>query len=234
MADRLKFQEKLNGILNLTQNQGGRISLEDVEKYFEEDHLSEEQMNLVCEYLMSQKMAVTGYVQARGTVIERGEEQRKEQLNREEQLYVEEYLGNLDQMVEHSVEEARMAYYLPKVVEEAMKLHRADIFIGDMIQEGNLSLMLALNEIPQSPDEEEKILEEVRAGIFAMAEAQKETKRQDNKMVERVTELDDTIKSLKEEMGRKVSIDEVAERLGVSEDEIEDILKLAGEEVKEE
>lgn len=234
MADRLKFQEKLNGILNLTQNQGGRISLEDVEKYFEEDHLSEEQMNLVCEYLMSQKMAVTGYVQARGTVIERGEEQRKEQLNREEQLYVEEYLGNLDQMVEHSVEEARMAYYLPKVVEEAMKLHRADIFIGDMIQEGNLSLMLALNEIPQSPDEEEKILEEVRSGILAMAEAQKETKRQDNKMVERVTELDDTIKSLKEEMGRKVSIDEVAERLGVSEDEIEDILKLAGEEVKEE
>lgn len=234
MADRLKFQEKLNGILNLTQNQGGRISLEDVEKYFEEDHLSEEQMNLVCEYLMSQKMAVTGYVQARGTVIERGEEQRKEQLNSEEQLYVEEYLRNLDQMLEHSVEEARMAYYLPKVVEEAMKLHRADIFIGDMIQEGNLSLMLALNEIPQSPDEEEKILEEVRAGILVMAEAQKETKRQDNKMVERVTELDDTIKSLKEEMGRKVSIDEVAERLGVSEDEIEDILKLAGEEVKEE
>ena len=33
---------------------------------------------------------------------------------------------------------------------------------------------------------------------------------------------------------RKVSVDEVAERLGISEDEIEDILKLAGEEVKDE
>ena len=29
-------------------------------------------------------------------------------------------------------------------------------------------------------------------------------------------------------------VDEVAERLGISEDEIEDILKLAGEEVKDE
>ena len=39
---------------------------------------------------------------------------------------------------------------------------------------------------------------------------------------------------MKEEYGRKVSVDEVAERLGISEDEIEDILKLAGEEVKDE
>lgn len=39
---------------------------------------------------------------------------------------------------------------------------------------------------------------------------------------------------MKEEFGRKVSVDEVAERLGISEDEIEDILKLAGEEVKDE
>ena len=39
---------------------------------------------------------------------------------------------------------------------------------------------------------------------------------------------------MKEEYGRKVSVDEVADRLGISEDEIEDILKLAGEEVKDE
>ncbi len=53
-------------------------------------------------------------------------------------------------------------------------------------------------------------------------------------MVARVAELDEAIQSLKEEMGRKVSIDEVAERMGISEDEVEDILKLAGEDVKEE
>ena len=62
MADRIKFQEKLNGIWDMAKSQGGRISLEEVEIYFEEDHLSEEQMNLVCEYLLSQKMAVTGYI----------------------------------------------------------------------------------------------------------------------------------------------------------------------------
>ena len=70
--------------------------------------------------------------------------------------------------------------------------------------------------------------------FFHIPESQTEVKRRDHKMVEKVTELDEAIKSMKEEYGRKVSVDEVAERLGISEDEIEDILKLAGEEVKDE
>ena len=93
--------------------------------------------------------------------------------------------------------------------------------------------MLALKEIRKEKDEEE-ILEQVRAGMLASLESQTEVKRRDHKMVEKVTELDETIKSMKEEYGRKVSVDEVADRLGISEDEIEDILKLAGEEVKDE
>ena len=48
-------------------------------------------------------------------------------------------------------------------------------------------------------------------------------------MVERVSELEETIQNMKEEFGREVSAEEVAERLGVTEEELVDILKLAGE-----
>ena len=234
MADRLLFKEKLDGIRKLAEEQGGHILLKDVEKYFAEDNLSEEQMGLVCEFLLSQKMVVTGYVKKSGNEPEEKEKEEERPLSGEEQAYVEEYLKTLDQMPESSVEEARMAYYLPKVVEAAMKLHRPEIFIGDMIQEGNISLMLALQKISQGADEEPAVMEAVRGGILAMIEAQNETRHRDNRMVEKVTELEETIQGMKEEFGRKVSIDEVAERLGISEDEIEDILKLAGEEVKDE
>ena len=203
-----------------------------LEKYFEEDGLSQEQMNLVCDYLLSMKMAVVGYKQTGGTVKE-AEKEEKQPLSAEEQKYVEEYLRGLGDMKEETQEEVRMAYYLPKVVEEAVRLHHPEVFIGDMIQEGNIALMVALKEIPKEKDEEE-ILEQVRAGMMASLESQTEVKRRDHKMVEKVTELDEAIKSMKEEYGRKVSVDEVAERLGISEDEIEDILKLAGEEVKDE
>ena len=231
MADRLEFKEKLSGILSAAREQGGKIALEDVELYFEEDRLSQEQIDLVCEYLLAQKIAVTGYVPQSGTVKERKEEPAS--LSNEEQSYIEEYLKDIDQMQGKSLAEARMAYYLPKVVDEALKMHHAEIFVGDMIQEGNISLMMALDEYKEEEDEE-AVMEAVRAGMQALLESQTETRRQDKKMVERVSELDETIKSMSEELGRKVSVEEVADKLGITEAEIEDILKLAGEEVKDE
>ena len=50
MADRLQFKEKLAGVLALAEDQNGKITVDEVEKYFEEDGLSQEQMNLVCDH----------------------------------------------------------------------------------------------------------------------------------------------------------------------------------------
>ena len=137
MADRLQFKEKLAGVLALAEDQNGKITVDEVEKYFEEDGLSQEQMNLVCDYLLSMKMAVVGYKQTGGTVKE-AEKEEKQPLSAEEQKYVEEYLRGLGDMKEETQEEVRMAYYLPKVVEEAVRLHHPEVFIGDMIQEGDI------------------------------------------------------------------------------------------------
>ena len=133
MADRLQFKEKLAGVLALAEDQNGKITVDEVEKYFEEDGLSQEQMNLVCDYLLSMKMAVIGYKQAGGTVKE-AENEEQQPLSPDEQKYVEEYLRSLGDMNEETPEEVRMAYYLPKVVEEAVRLHHPEVFIGDMIQ----------------------------------------------------------------------------------------------------
>lgn len=234
MADRLQFKEKLDSVCRLAEKQGGNILLEDVQRFFEEDCLSEEQINLVCDFLLAQKMTVTGYVQRKTDEEVQDGESEGTPLSNEEQIYVEEYLRTLDQMTGQSKEEIRMAYFLPKVVEEAIRLHQAEMFIGDMIQEGNVSLMLALRKIPQGAEEEEAVLEAIRNGILAMAASQNERKQQDNRIVEKVNELDKAIREMKEELGRKVSVDEVSERLGISEDEVENILKLAGEEVSDE
>lgn len=50
-------------------------------------------------------------------------------------------------------------------------------------------------------------------------------------MVEKVNDLDEQIKKLSDELGRKVSVDELEEFAGITEDEISNILKLAGEEL---
>ena len=51
-----------------------------------------------------------------------------------------EYLIDIEKMAKQMEEEVTLAYYLPKVVEEAVN-DALGIFIGDGIQEGNVSLM---------------------------------------------------------------------------------------------
>lgn len=238
MSDRLEFRGKLQGILELAESQEKKITLEEVETYFEDEQLSQEQIDLVCDYLLSQKVAVSGYEKVGGILSgSKQVEPQEEQcpiLTEEEQRYVESYLEELGEMKAESEEEARLLYYFPKVAELAVKITEPQVFLGDVIQEGNVSLMLALKESSSRNDreiEEQEVMDQVRAGMLALVEEQTEVKRQDKKMVEQVSELDETIQSMSEEMGRKVAVDEVAEKLGISEAQIADILKLAGEEI---
>ena len=64
MAERLEFREKLAGILALCASQNNITDKTTVEEYFAEDNLSKEQMELVFDYLLSQKVIVKGYVKA--------------------------------------------------------------------------------------------------------------------------------------------------------------------------
>ena len=228
MGKRLEFQEKLSGILLYAAEQGGKITREEAEQYFEEDNLSKEQMELVFDYLLSQKIVVKGYQKKNGTIIEKREEQEPCKLSKEEQVYLTDYLAGLDQT---NMEDKKMQMYLIKVAELAQKMYHPEVFIGDMIQEGNVSLILALEQYRGKPDEEVQVMEEVRAGIQMAAESQAEIKRRDKKMVEQVTELDEKIKHLSEEMGRKISIEEAADQMGMTEDQVADVMKLAGEDI---
>ena len=67
-----------------------------------------------------------------------------------------------------------------------------------------------------------------------LLDEQAELLSRDKKMVEKVQALDESIQTLTEELGRKVTIDELAVYMGLEVEEIEDILKLAGEDTEEE
>ena len=88
MAGKLEFKAKLSGVLELAKSKGEKIALEDVEKYFEDDQLSQEQIDLVCEYLMSQKVAVSGY-HKKAVVIRENGQKEEIALSQEEQQYID-------------------------------------------------------------------------------------------------------------------------------------------------
>src|SRR5699024_10899900 len=82
MEDRLEFQGKLGWILEEAKRQDNRIRKEEIEKYFEDDHLSDEQMELVYDYLLSQEVAVSGYERKQGRIVT--EEDREKSYSEEE------------------------------------------------------------------------------------------------------------------------------------------------------
>ena len=127
--------------------------------------------------------------------------------------------------------EEKLKQYFPKVVEIAKELHNSELFIGDLIQEGNIGLMLAVENEEAG---EAEILEGIRQMMQLLVEEQEEVKHQDNKMVEKVKFLDESLKNLTEDLGRKPTLEELADYMEMTEDDVNDIIRLTGEEDDEE
>lgn len=244
MSEKAEFLEKLSGLLKLAQGQGSQITVEEVKAYFSKDALTKEQIELVFEYLMAQKVIVKGYVKMTS-------EEEKDVYTEEEKRYLKEYKHDLQAIRPAAQEELQQLYrqvidgekgaktrltevYLEEVVTIAEQLHQPEVFIGDLIQEGNLGLVLGIEMITEPMKAHESILLQIRQSMQQLLEEQLELSNRDKKMVEKVQTLDESIQTLTEELGRKVTIDELAVYMGVEVEEIEDILKLAGEEQEEE
>ena len=92
MADRVQFQKKLGELLAVAASQNNKMTSQEVQAFFQDDNLTDEQMNLVHEFLMSQKVEVIGYT---GT-IENTEQEEKDTLSQQEKDYVAEYLIDIE------------------------------------------------------------------------------------------------------------------------------------------
>lgn len=237
------FLLKLKDLVEIAKNNGNKITIDEVKDYFSnevlQDTLTDEQMELVFDYLLAQRVAVQGYVKV--DVSEQME------LTGEEKAYLKEYLEELqglkhvltepkEALIERAVDGDEKAKsqlierYLPEVVEIAKAMNQPDVFLGDLIQEGNLGVVLGVELIKDVDNAHEVIIDQIKQSMQLLLEESSELSSCDKKMVEKVSTLDEAIKNLTEELGRKVTIDELAIYMGMEIDEIEDILKLTGEE----
>ena len=196
MAERLEFREKLAGILALCASQNNITDKTTVEEYFAEDNLSKEQMELVFDYLLSQKVIVKGYVKAGGSIKNAEKPEDVVRYTQEEQDYLNLYEQDLKGLREGDP----LKELLPAILSMAKEMHRTDIYIGDLVQEGNMGLMLAMEE---HEGDTEALLSMAKESMQALLESQEETKKQDNRMVEKVNDLKNYVERIDEMIERK-------------------------------
>lgn len=225
MADVAAFQRKLGDILTLAKLNGKKVTEEGVALFFGEENLSTEQLEKVFDYLRIQGIQIQGREKKEEVPKEVGNvlEGEAAPLSPEEESYLQDYKKSLKAPGEGTPLENSMW----KVIEIAKEMHRGEIFLGDLIQEGNISLMMALKERPDAREEE--LLRVISDGMKRAMEEQTRQKYQDDFLVEKVRHLEESIRELTDGVGEKSSIEELSAFLDMEEEEIRAVLRLTGD-----
>ncbi len=245
--NREEFQKKLNRLGGLAGRKQNRLTVEEVKDFFDGMELAQEQFELIYAYLASRQVTVEGYVPAKKPE-ERGPDPLP--LTAEEENFLRSYQGDLDrlELLEEAellalcrqVEEtgdgfakARLTeQLLPEVLKLAEGFRGREVLLGDLVQEGNIGLMLAMETLGMR-EPECSALEYLRRQICrAMAQAVEDNrseKEAGNLLAGRLNHLRDEIKKLTDELEREISVEELAVYLDMPAEEILDLLKLAGE-----
>jgi RNA polymerase primary sigma factor len=243
--EREEFQDKLLELGTRARQQESRISMEEVRNFFQDMELSEEQYQLIFAYLASCQVTVEGYVAPQPE-----EEQEEIPLTPEEKHFLESYKQELDYLKplekEEILELCRQAeetgdglakaklteQFLPEVLNQAHEFRGQGLLLGDLVQEGNIGLMLALETLglrTEGISYRDYLIQEIRSAIAQAVEENRTEKSAGELVADRLNDLSDNIKKLSDELERQVSIEELSAYMDMPVEEIEELLRLAGE-----
>ena len=115
---------------------------------------------------------------------------------------------------------------LKKVADIAKKYCGKGVTFGDLIQEGNLELMVAVSEYTKEcGDFNNYIDKRIEQGIRNVINSQINSDRIGQHLADKLNQLDNTTSKLSKELGRVPEISELADAMGITEDEASLLLK---------
>ena len=160
MLDRNAFMETLRAVAEICRTSTEPLSKEEILKHFDEIELTEEQVEMIYQYLQLPPEMQTGEPEPE----EEEETQVVEEEPVEENVYFQMYLDDLEQIEEMSEGEMQEAYkkllagdagvvgticesWLGSIAQMAIPYAERGAILEDVIQEGNMGLLLKLSEL---------------------------------------------------------------------------------------
>ena len=137
------------------------------------------------------------------------------------------------QKISHGDQEAKKRLLegsLGMVVEQAKAYKNQGLPMGDLIQEANIALIMAVDCFAAEQGEAEQFradaLAQIQEALKAAVEEQKMEEQVEGEMLARVNVLKEVCRRMAEELGREATVPELAGKMKMTEDEIRDIMKL--------
>lgn len=122
------------------------------------------------------------------------------------------------------VRDRLMELYLMDTLQIASEYREQGMGLSDLIQEANIGLLMALEEMVT---EDEEIKRRIRLAVeAALAEEGREGAIGEH-LAEEITRLDEASQALTERNGQAPTIEELVEYLGMPEDELREYMKIS-------
>ena len=252
MDKKTKFNEALAKLVSYATAHDNLITMEDVKSFFNGLIDDDSQYKLIYDYLSINKIEIKGFTPSDDNIFDdsHGMNAISENIakdengqSQEETDFIKMYMDDMDALQTVSdVEQAALVNKLiagdasastplvesklKKVADIAKKYCGKGVTFGDLIQEGNLELMVAVSEYTKEcGDFNNYIDKRIEQGIRNVINSQINSDRIGQHLADKLNQLDNTTSKLSKELGRVPEISELADAMGITEDEASLLLK---------
>lgn len=246
------FNEALAKLVSYATAHDNLITMEDVKSFFNGLIDDDSQYKLIYDYLSINKIEIKGFTPSDDNIFDdsHGMNAISENIakdengqSQEETDFIKMYMDDMDALQTVSdVEQAALVNKLiagdasastplvesklKKVADIAKKYCGKGVTFGDLIQEGNLELMVAVSEYTKEcGDFNNYIDKRIEQGIRNVINSQINSDRIGQHLADKLNQLDNTTSKLSKELGRVPEISELADAMEITEDEASLLLK---------
>lgn len=246
------FNEALAKLVSYATAHDNLITMEDVKSFFNGLIDDDSQYKLIYDYLSINKIEIKGFTPSDDNIFDdsHGMNAISENIakdengqSQEETDFIKMYMDDMDALQTVSdVEQTALVNKLiagdasastplvesklKKVADIAKKYCGKGVTFGDLIQEGNLELMVAVSEYTKEcGDFNNYIDKRIEQGIRNVINSQINSDRIGQHLADKLNQLDNTTSKLSKELGRVPEISELADAMGITEDEASLLLK---------
>lgn len=249
MTDQNTFMELIRDVADIMRTSESTMSEEEILAYFKDMELDEQQKKLILEYLANPENITAGDAQdAEDNDGKTGNDDASE-----DSKVLAAYMEDLSLLETYNEEEIMALYgrlfsgesevietlstvWLKKVLEIAKKYVDLHAKLEDLIQEGNIALLMRLNQFCGTPDcsdvsrsveeIEEDLAKAVEGGIADYITEWNGAKEQESALVGKLSLISEAAKLLEMENGATPSVEELAEYTKMSKEELSGMLDM--------
>lgn len=246
MQEKEYFREGLAEMRRVAEGKYNHITVADILSCFPDRQLTRHEIGLIYQYAKEEHIIIEDYRPHDTRSVPLG----KPKLTGEEKAYFQMYLSDLAKIPACSEDEEEMLLsrladgdetvinrlvegHLRQVLQMARNHAGRGVPIGDLVQEGNMELLLAAQDIVSGSAQilqggfREYADTRVQRAMRAMIREQAGHDRAGERMAHETNALLAATMELEEELGREATLAELARKVSLPEDKVEELVRIS-------